>query len=188
MSKRTPDSSSIQLELPFEEWRDIPAWEDLYQISNLGRVRRKVARGYHNKYKAGGLLKPRPHRQGYVETKLSRNSQNKVVMTHRLVMLAFVGEPPKGMEVNHKNGIKNDNRLENLEYVTRSENMIHRRDVLGKGNEGENSPNAKLKDSDIPQIRLLSKAGFTYTEIALRYGVHAVTISCVVRGKAWTHV
>lgn len=114
-----------------ETWKPIPGFPH-YEASSEGRVRsidrylpfRGKKRLYH-----GRIIAPRPLPNGYQRIAAGRNCDTYI---HRLVCLAFHGEPsqPK-MDVNHKNGIKSDNRAENLEWMTRSENKKHAFAVLG---------------------------------------------------------
>jgi formylmethanofuran dehydrogenase subunit E len=100
-----------------ETWMLIPGYEGLYEVSDLGRVY-----GFRSKK----ILKGTPNRDGYPRVEL-RNENSQVqrhLFVHRLVLLAFVGEPPEGMEACHNNGDPSDNRLENLRWDTHSENMI----------------------------------------------------------------
>ncbi len=100
-------------------WKTIKDYPD-YQASDTGKVRScKFGKKITLKPCTGG---PRGH--GYPFVSLYQNGEN-VCCVHRLVLVAFVGPCPEGLEVNHKNGIKTDNRLANLEYVTRSENNLH---------------------------------------------------------------
>lgn len=103
-----------------EVWKDVPGYEGYYQVSNLGRV--KSLTGYY-KNKKNIILKYGLNR-GYQRVILCVNKIRKNIHIHQLVMLAFVGKP-NGMQINHINGVKTDNRLCNLEYVTQSENMKH---------------------------------------------------------------
>ena len=98
-----------------EEWRTIPGWEN-YQVSNAGRVK-----SIH-----GNIIKQREDRTGYLRVNLRRGrKKQKTIRTHRLVALAWLGEPPTPEhQVDHKNGDRQDNRVENLEYVTRRENYM----------------------------------------------------------------
>ena len=90
--------------------------------------------------------------------------------------------------VNHKNGIKNDNKVENLEWVTQSENEIHRFHVLGVGL-GEKNHNAKLRTINIPVIRkLLAQKKLTHGEIGKIFGVNHQTISKIKNKRLWAHI
>ena len=105
-----------------EEWKDIPNYEGLYQASNLGRIKsleRIDALGHRLKEK---ILKPRLIRNGYYQVDLCKNSKVRHYMVHRLVYEAFNGTIPEGLQVNHINEVKSDNRLSNLNLMTAKEN------------------------------------------------------------------
>src|SRR5215216_6025486 len=111
--------------MPHEIWRDIPGTESRYQASDLGRIRCMVTRG---KWKAGRVLSQRRHSRthAYLVAKIAlRGGRIRGWKVHQLVMAAFHGWPPPGLQVNHLNGEKLDNRLENLEYCTARENIRH---------------------------------------------------------------
>lgn len=119
-----------------EEWRDILGFEGVYLVSNLGNI----------KIYATGKIKKATLRKGkYVSIALHLGkSAYKNFSVHRLVAIAFIPNPKNKAQVNHKNGIKHDNRVENLEWATASENGIHAYRVLGrvgsnKGKFGKNS-------------------------------------------------
>lgn len=105
-----------------EIWKDIPNYEG-YQVSNLGRVKsleRIDALGHRLKEK---ILKPQLDRYGYYHVILCKNSIQKFYLVHRLVWIAFNGTIPEGLQVNHINEIKSDNRLSNLNLMTAKENL-----------------------------------------------------------------
>ena len=108
-----------------EEWKNIRDYEGLYQISNMGNVK-SIGRWVDRKYKGKRweeekILKPKIEKSGYQRVGLWKNV-GKWYLVHRLVYEAFVGDIPKGMQVNHINEIKSDNRLENLNLMTPKEN------------------------------------------------------------------
>ncbi len=105
-----------------EVWKDIPGYEGKYQASNYGRIRGPR-----------GVNKPFKSRDGYLVATLFFQKQKIRTGTHRLVALAFIPNPEDKPQINHKNGIRHDNRPENLEWVTCSENNLHRRRVLKGG-------------------------------------------------------
>lgn len=114
-----------------EEWRDIAGYEGLYQVSSLGRVKsleREYHCGWFNKQKRKQLeviLVMYPNRDGYLRCRLCLNGSSKEVYVHRLVAKAFVKNKFNKKEVNHIDGVKSNNSVENLEWATRSENIKH---------------------------------------------------------------
>jgi|AntAceMinimDraft_18_1070375.scaffolds.fasta_scaffold92334_2 hypothetical protein len=114
-----------------EEWKDVKGYEGYYEVSNLGRVRSldrvidlvNPLTGGEIKRK-GKLLKQR-ELFGYMLVNLCVHDRRKNTRVHRMVTEAFLDNPDNKPYVNHKNGIKSDNRLYNLEWVTGSENNIH---------------------------------------------------------------
>lgn len=118
--------------LPGEKWKPVPGFEEYYEVSDLGRVRsfdrvatKRTGVIYRRK---GRMMKQYPYPSGHLMVRLSVNSNQRLWRVHRLVMLAFVGPCPDGMEVCHNNGNPADNRLENLRYDTHQANMLERND------------------------------------------------------------
>lgn len=173
-----------------EIWKDVVGFEGYYQVSNLGRVR-SVDRiilyknGRQSFYK-GQILKPRIARHGYYQLVLREPSVKKSFTVHLVVAPAFLGDRPKGFHVNHIDGDKLNNRVENLEYCSPKDNTHHAfRLGLCDTRIGDNHHGAKLRDSDIPVIRDRVLQGHTHKAIAEDYGVCAATISHVVAGRNW---
>lgn len=114
-----------------ETWKNVLNYEDTYEVSDLGRVRRKS--GYVNTgikhsekvFRKGRVLKQNQKRNGYLTVDLSKNNIVKTVSVHKLVATAFCPHPIGKDVVNHINAIKTDNRAENLEWVTDRENKDH---------------------------------------------------------------
>lgn len=111
-------------------WRPVVGFEALYEVSDQGEVRRtgkahKSGKGRGGGARIGRLIKPQPHRGGYLAVQLWRHGKLHRPLLHRVVAAAFLGPCPDGKEVNHVDGVKANNRASNLEYVDRSENMLH---------------------------------------------------------------
>lgn len=122
----------IQLEIPFatEEWRDIDGYEGLYQVSDLGRVRScdsiRITHnqfGEHKGFYKGRILKPRTKKDGYSYAVLCKGCKEKEYKIHRLVAQTFIPNPDNLPCVDHKNTIRNDNRVSNLRWCTYRSNI-----------------------------------------------------------------
>ena len=110
----------------YEEWRPVVGYEGLYEVSNMGRVRsldRLVRHPYGKALKKGKIIKPTLKNSGYYNSELRIDGRVKYPLVHRIVYEAFVGPIPEGMQINHINEDKTDNRLENLNLMSPKENI-----------------------------------------------------------------
>lgn len=159
-----------------EIWKDIPGYENRYQVSNLGQVRsldRIVQTVRGPRHYQGKILKPGKFcKTGHVSVVLGHGANGKPV--HELVALAFLGPRPKSADICHKDGNPKNNCLSNLRYDSRTENII---DVYRQGKRWR-----KLSVDDVINIRrlLLTHTG---ADIAQKYRVSATTISRIKLGK-----
>ncbi|AVO25677.1 HNH endonuclease [Mycobacterium phage McGuire] len=170
-----------------EVWKEIPGFPD-YEVSNRGRVR-SWKNSRHGRSKTPKPRTPQRHPQGYLRVALSNHSAGMRQSTnniHKLVLLAFVGPRPEGMEVRHLNGDPSDNRLENLAYGTKKENGADR---VRHGTQirGEQYPHSKLSYLKAKAIRTLyASEGFSYSDLSEVFGVDPRTIRRTISGEYWS--
>lgn len=171
-------------QMPGEEWRTMAGFPD-YSVSNYGRIRIDVAR--HNIWE-GKEISQSPDRDGYMQCSLQGDSGKVLGRVHRLVCSTFLGPIPHGLEVNHKDGDPSNNRLVNLEVVTKAENIQHSIAVLGSTRTGERNGGAKLTEAEVLTIRERANNGAAYQSIANEFGITSVAASLIATGKTWKHV
>ncbi len=186
------DSSKVNTKSTYEEWRPVPfPMFSHYEVSSLGRIRRTTA---SVRWPAGHILSGTTLPTGYRQVLLSGATRSDQHTYHiaRLVTEAFLGPRPAGRQRNHKNGDKSDNSVENLEYISPSQNVRH---ALALGlktlpdNRGSRNGSAKLSEEDIPEIlRLLQDPDASRSTIAKTYGVKNSAIGAIERGTAWKHI
>lgn len=173
-----------------EIWKDIPNYEGLYQVSNLGNFKsfdRIVKYNNVTVIRKGRLLKLRQNRDGYSYTVFSVNSIRKTIKPHRIVAEVFLKNPFNKPCVNHKNGIKHDNRIENLEWVTYSENTIHAVSIgLKKGKKNGTSHLCKLTKKQVNKIKnMYSKGNISQFAISKQFNISQSQVSRICRGVNW---
>ena len=159
------------------EWKEI---NPDYIVSNDGQVISK-------RFGRSRVLKPRRNKLGYAHVWISTDAGPRTCKIHRLVAEAFIGPPPTtAHEVNHKNGIRDDNRSDNLEWVTHRQNAQHRFSVLKHGNaRGESNGKAKLTITKVREIRARVAAGELQNLVAADCGITATGVWSIVNGNTW---
>lgn len=167
-----------------EEWRACIGFPG-YAVSNFGNVRSldRTITTTHGSQRTckGQMLKARPTKEGYLIATLSIGGIHWHKLVHVLVAHAFLGEPPAGAEVHHKNRWRSDNRAANLEY---KDSTIH----LAEHFTGEANPAAKLSDEKIATMQRLIREGKSQRQIARILQVNQSTICRAARGETWKHV
>lgn len=143
----------------FEEWKPIDGYEQYYEVSNLGRVRslpRKRIVFKKETIRQGRILSPiKHHKNGYYNVMVSVDKRIKLLSLHRVVATAFIPNLNNLPEVNHKNGNKGDNWVENLEWNSRIENVRHANKTgLIRYAKGEKKPKAIFTNE---QVRFIKK-------------------------------
>jgi len=163
-----------------EIWKDIKGYEKLYQISNLGKVK-SFCRSKERILKIG--IRP----DGYEQIFLCMHYSRKHYFVHRLVALHFLKNPENKPEINHKNGIKTNNCVDNLEWVTHKENMHHA--ILNglENKRGEAHPNVKLTWENVIEIKTLLQSKVSCDTIANKYNVSIPTVYAIKNKHAWNY-
>lgn len=175
----------------------IPGYEGVYEVSDNGKVF-SLTRSVRNSYGwvkicQGKELKHKQERNGYLRLSLCKDGRREMVSVHRVVCRAFHGEAPDGMHVNHKNGIKTDNRAENLEWVTPSENVLHSYAVLNRKSIGnmtgkfgaEHNRSVSVESFNLSTGKSIQTFGSM--QEAGRNGFSATRICACIKGRASSH-
>ena len=176
-----------------EEWKSIKDYEESYEISSHGRIRslKRIVHcknGRKLKIKES-ILEGTTDSCGYHRVNLCKKGINQSVSVHRLVALSFIKNIEGKPEVNHIDGNKKNNRIDNLEWCTHIENSVHAfKTGLMDDRVGENNVASKLKEADVVEIKKLIKAGCTQKSIAGKYNVTSSTIGMISNGTNWRHV
>ena len=168
-----------------EQWIDIARWEGYYQISDFGRLK-SLKRPFVFKDR---ILRACIDRDGYPFAGLFKNNKRLACpKIHRLVLEAFIGPRPYGMEGRHKDGNKLNNRLDNIEWATHE---VNESDKYGHGTImcGSKNGYAKLTEAGVIEIRKLWVTGkFTQWGLANRFNVGQSCVWSVIYRKSWKHV
>ena len=163
------------------EWRSVQGFEDSYEVSSAGDVRRILK---EHGTRVGRYLQPTTNSWGgYPRVGLTRLGKSYRRFVHRIVAAAFLGACPDGYEVNHKDSNRLNPSANNLEYVTRRENIEHAQ-LAGRRNDqrGEQRNNHKLT---VQQVRTIRESDGTHRALGIQYGVHHSVIGRIKRGEKW---
>jgi hypothetical protein len=158
-----------------EIFKPIPTWEGMYEVSNLGNI----VSLFRNKRLTRKL---RLDKDGYLLVTLKCIGREQTIKAHRAVISAFVGSCPDDMEVNHINGVRNDNRLSNLEYVTKSQNHIRAWDTIRDPAKNNFS---KITSEIAAKIRVEYLRTHKLKATAEMFGMSKNAVWLIGTGKTW---
>lgn len=171
-------------------WKGIENFGEYYEISTVGELKsieRIIDYGKIKAVRPSRILKFREGKYGYLYTVISVNKVRKTLKPHRLVALAFIPNPENKPEVNHINGVKTDNRVENLEWCTEKENINHAYKIgLRKGKRGESSHYSKLTQELVNEIKYAYKnENISQLKLGVRYDVSQSQIFRICNNINW---
>lgn len=176
-----------------ELWKDIEGYKGLYQVSNLGRIKRlETTLLYKGKYPRNWkekILTQNTNNAGYKKCHLSKDGKAKTPSVHRLVALAFIENVLVLPCVNHLDGNKENNSADNLEWCSYKENTKHAIESGLMGVDGFENPSAKLDINEVNRIKRLYRTGkFSQRKLSIVFGVSQNTIKNVVKGNTYKNV
>lgn len=163
-----------------EIWMDVVGYKNLYQVSNIGRVKRLKG----NRCLSDRVLKHSSVGDGYCRVALCKNGNPKTRFVHRLVAIAFIPNPKNKATVNHIDSNRLNNRINNLEWMTMTENSNHGF-LFGNKRRGEDEHNSKLTNKEVLEIRT---SKLNQSELSRKYKVCCATISRIVKRESWKHI
>lgn len=165
-----------------EIYIDLPEFEDRYQISNNGNVYSKIT---------SKILVRVYDSDGYTMVNLYKfkgDTRNKSKKIHRLVAQAFIPNPDNLPQVNHKNGVKTDNNIENLEWCTALHNTTHANKIGLRNNLGSNNPSAKLNENQVREIKIELTKEVSMYKLAKLFNVSQKTIWRIKNNIKWKQI
>lgn len=167
---------------------------EIKQDGTIWRLYRRVV-GKGGFLKAMSKCTPRRaeklDKHGYLQVQARFEKKRYCATAHRIVWFHFKGRIPDGLTINHKNGNKTDNRLENLELATRSQQTIHAINVLGfrpKAHSGSENGRARLSDNDVREIRSRYLSGESIKNLSEKYGMSYPGMCHLIKGRSWKHL
>ena len=166
-----------------EIWKDLPRAPTLYQVSSLGNFKAKAKRDAKGAMRDERDLTLAKNEDGYLNCSLFIGGKQSKSFVHRLVYEAFHGPIPNGFEINHKNGIRSDNRPENLEALTHAENVRYSKEHLGA--DYATYGNGRMTPEQRELIFQLRANGMTFKAIGKHIGFSKSQVMNVFKGVCW---
>jgi hypothetical protein len=183
--------SNSEFNISQEVWKAIPGYPG-YEVSDHGRVRSYWRKGHYSissklTDSVQKIMNLTPCPSGHLHLRLCRNNKALTMRVHRLVLLAFIGPCPDGMQACHNDGNPSNNYLNNLRWDTQSSNQL---DSLKHGTKplGMNHKNSKLTDKDIKEIRRLFDEGFPRTSISFAFNICVRLVYRIANREVWVHI
>jgi len=176
-----------------EIWLPVSGYEEIYRVSNLGRVKSidhfvLVSSG-RNRIQKGRMIKADISSKGYTQVSLSKNKSKFHTGVHRLVAIAFIENNNDKPQVNHIDGNKQNNRVENLEWCTNQENQIHAvSNNLISHNTSDKHHMSKLTNTDVRHARYFNKNGFSTKKLSVVYNVTTTAMHNILNNKTYINI
>ena len=165
-------------------WVTVKGFKGLYEVSNTGLIK-----SFKRSGAKGSILKP-GDRRGYKSVTLCKGNIKKPLNVHRVVAKAFLLKPKGCNVVNHKDGNKLNNNIENLEWTTKRKNIDHAINILGKDNKGEKNGNSKLTEREVKFLRWIKEKFpiLKASEVSKFYQMSDVNICDIWNRKKWKNI
>ena len=176
-----------------EVWKDVVGYEGLYEVSNKGQVRSKdrivTSVIGVKRFVKSRMMSMMPDNSGHLVVGLNRNNKQQLLLVHRLVLEAFVGPCPPGMEGRHyPKRDPTNNRIDNLSWSTREQNQQDRV-KHGTHCRGERCATTHLKERDVREIRSFYSTGkYTLKQLGEKYRLKTGSVHNIVKRKTWKHI
>lgn len=166
-----------------EIWKDIPGYEEYYQISNHGRIKSLNRISCQNHIIEEKIRKATLDQDGYYKIILTVNGNVRSFFVHRIVATVFIPNVDNLPQINHKNCIKIDNRVENLEWTTSSENILHAFHMGVKNQKGEKNNSSKFRDVDIMGMKEMYNKNKNKEEIIKKFNISKSYLTRILKNK-----
>lgn len=170
-----------------KEWKPLINYENSYEISNFGEIR-SIDRisGKRKGIIKGKFLKQSINHKGYLEVRLFKNSKSISKIVHRLIALNFIPNPLNLPQINHIDGNKTNNFVNNLEWVSNSQNQLHAYKIgLQPSRAGEKNSNASLSDEEVSNIKDLYNSGQSIKNISIHTDIPLGKIRSIIYKRSW---
>lgn len=186
------EDGSIQWEGE-ERWLPMKNFEGVVEVSNMGRFKRKERLGgkFGKVLLKEQIITLSPYSNDYLQLSFIIEGKRHTFISHRVTAEHFIPNPENKKQVNHKDGIRWNNWVQNLEWNTCSENIRHSLDILNRptrNSQGENNVKAILSEEDVLKIRRLYREGKTQVELCLLYNMNKPAIWKIVHNYTWKHI